>query len=159
MSSELLAQKFDAYASSLGEEDYDKLMENLNNDDYMDEFIQVANMEEVLQQMNKAKENLIENTGFLRLSEEEKAQLIMQFAESRSKTKANLLKAREEGGNISECEKKREAEILQAENYYNSNVLYCDSIIFPYPCYIQAAARRNCDLEWAKKHYQECIGN
>lgn len=51
----------------------------------MDEFIQVANMEEVLQQMNKAKENLMKNTGFLRLSEDEKAQLIMQFAESRSK--------------------------------------------------------------------------
>ena len=151
LSSELLAQKFDTYVSSLGEEDYDKLMENLNNDDYMDEFIQVANMEEALQQMNKAKENLVKNTGFLRL--------IMQFAENKSKTKANLLKTRQEGGNISECEKKREAEIKQAENNYNSNVLLCDSIIFPYPCYIQAAARRNCDLQWAKKHYEECIGN
>ena len=125
----------------------------------MDEFIQVANMEEALQQMNKAKENLVKNTGFLRLSEDEKAQLIMQFAENKSKTKANLLKTRQEGGNISECEKKREAEIKQAENNYNSNVLLCDSIIFPYPCYIQAAARRNCDLQWAKKHYEECIGN
>lgn len=69
------------------------------------------------------------------------------------------MKTRQEGGNISECEKKREAEIQQAEKNYNSNVLLCDSIIIPYPCYIQAAARRNCELEWAKKHYQECIGN
>lgn len=159
MSSELLAEKFDAYASSLGEEDYDKLMENLNNDDYIDEFIQVANMEEVLQQMNKAKENLMKNTGFLKLSEDEKVQLIMQFAKNRSTTKANLLKTRQEGENISECEKKRKAEIKQAEDNYNSNVLLCDSIIIPYPCYIQAAAKRNFELEWAKKHYQECIGN
>lgn len=159
LSSELFTQKFDAYASSLGHEEYDALMENLNNDDYTTEFIKVANLEEVLQQMNKAKENLLKNTGFSRLSEGEKTQLFIQFAESRSNTKIRSLKTRQEGGNVSECEKKREAEILQAENYYNSNVLLCDSIIFPYPCYIQAAARRNLDLEWAKKHYEECIGN
>lgn len=159
LSSELLAQKFDTYVSSLGEEDYDKLMENLNNDDYMNEFIQVANMEEALQQMNKAKENLVKNTGFLRLSEDEKAQLIMQFAESKSKTKANLLKTRQEGGNISECEKKREAEIQKAEKNYNTNVLFCDSIIIPYLCYIQAASKRSLELRVAEGNYQDCLNN
>ena len=134
-------------------------MENLNNDDYMDEFIQVANMEEALQQMNKAKENLVKNTGFLRLSEDEKAQLIMQFAENKSKTKANLLKTRQEGGNISECEKKREAEIQKAEKNYNTNVLFCDSIIIPYLCYIQAASKRSLELRVAEGNYQDCLNN
>ena len=35
MSSELLADKFHEYTSTLSEEEYDKLMENLNDDDYV----------------------------------------------------------------------------------------------------------------------------
>ena len=45
LSSELLAQKFDAYVSSLGEEDYDKPMAYLFNIDYIKEFIEVAKRE------------------------------------------------------------------------------------------------------------------
>lgn len=37
--SELLSDKFQAYTSTLSAEEYNKLMENLNDDDYMEEFI------------------------------------------------------------------------------------------------------------------------
>ena len=39
INSKLLSDKFQAYTSTLTEEEYDKLMENLNDDDYMEEFI------------------------------------------------------------------------------------------------------------------------
>ena len=59
MSSELLADKFHEYTSTLSEEEYDKLMENLNDDDYMEDFARKANLQDELQQMAKAKEKLI----------------------------------------------------------------------------------------------------
>lgn len=62
--SELLSDKFQAYTSTLSAEEYNKLMENLNDDDYMEEFIGKANLEKELQQMNEAKENLLLHTGF-----------------------------------------------------------------------------------------------
>lgn len=45
LSSELLAGKFQDYTSKLDSVEYDKLMENLNNDDYMEDFIRKANLE------------------------------------------------------------------------------------------------------------------
>ena len=47
--SELLSDKFQAYTSTLSAEEYNKLMENLNDDDYMEEFIGKANLEKELQ--------------------------------------------------------------------------------------------------------------
>lgn len=61
--SELLSDKFQAYTSTLSAEEYNKLMENLNDDDYMEEFIGKANLEKELQQMNEAKENLLCTLG------------------------------------------------------------------------------------------------
>ena len=75
--SELLSDKFQAYTSTLSAEEYNKLMENLNDDDYMEEFIGKANLEKELQQMNEAKENLLLHTGFSKLSEDERMLLFM----------------------------------------------------------------------------------
>lgn len=54
MSSQLLADKFDDYASTLSEQEYNKLMSDLNNDDYAEEFIKTANLEKELQQLGIA---------------------------------------------------------------------------------------------------------
>ena len=101
--SELLSDKFQAYTSTLSAEEYNKLMENLNDDDYMEEFIGKANLEKELQQMNEAKENLLLHTGFSKLSEDERMLLFMQYAESREFTGKTLIKTRTEG-NANSCE-------------------------------------------------------
>ena len=89
--SELLSDKFQAYTSTLSAEEYNKLTENLNDDDYMEEFIGKANLEKELQQMNEAKENLLLHTGFSKLSEDERMLLFMQYAESREFTGKTLM--------------------------------------------------------------------
>ena len=43
------------HTSTLSEEEYDKLMENLNDDDYVEDFMRKANLENELQQLAKAK--------------------------------------------------------------------------------------------------------
>ena len=86
-----IRDRFQAYTSTLSAEEYNKLMENLNDDDYMEALRGKANLEKELQQMNEAKEKLLLHTGFSKLSEEERMLLFMQYAESREFTGKTLI--------------------------------------------------------------------
>lgn len=158
MSSQLLAEKFDKYISTLSEEDNDKLMENLNNDEYMKVIMKESNLENELQQMMIAKENLIQNTGFSRLSEDERIQLFTQYAESYKLTEVKLLKTREEGGKNS-CQEQKEKAISEAYRRYNNTIVDCKADGLVGLCAMQAAARYNTDKRYAEKDYQECLKN
>lgn len=159
MSSELLADKFHEYTSTLSEEEYDKLMENLNDDDYVENFMRKANLENELQQLAKAKENLIKHTGFLRLSADERTQLFILYAESNELTKVKLLKTREEGGSTSSCEEQKQAAYKQAKADYDNAIANCQNGSMPSSCLIQAAAKYDRAKDIANKEYKECIAN
>lgn len=158
MSSQLLAEKFDKYISTLSEEENDKLMENLNNDEYMEVIMKESNLENELQQMMIAKENLIQNTGFSRLSDDERIQLFTQFAESYKLTEVKLLKTREEGGKNS-CLEQKEKTILEAKGRYDNAIVDCKLDGLVGLCALQAAARYNRDKDIAERRYKECIEN
>lgn len=81
MNSQLLVEKFQNYTSTLNEKEYNRLMENLNNDDYVECFIKEANLDNELRNLIIAKEKLILHTGFLRLNEDEKKLLFIQYEE------------------------------------------------------------------------------
>lgn len=157
ISTELLSDKFHDYTSELNEEEYDKLMENLNDDDYMEEFIKKANLEKELQQMNETKENLILHTEFSKLSEDERMQLFMQYAESREQSKINPVKTRTEGGNISKCEAQRQAASEEAKADYDNAITQCKTESSPNYCYTQASATYNRNKRAADREYEECI--
>lgn len=159
MSSQLLAEKFQEYTSRLSEEDYDQLLERLNNDDYMENFAQEANLENELQQVAIAKENLISHTGFSRLSEDEQLQLFIQYGESSGQVRINLLKSREEGSGADNCLKQKEAEIREAKGEYDISVVECGYDSMTSPCFIQAASRYNMCRRIAERKYQECLKN
>ena len=159
MSSELLADKFHEYTSTLSEEEYDKLMENLNDDDYVEDFMRKANLENELQQLAKAKENLIKHTRFLRLSADERTQLFILYAESNELTKVKLLKTREEGGSTSSCEEQKQAAYKQAKADYDNAIANCQNGSMPSGCLIQAAAKYDRAKDIANKEYKECIAN
>lgn len=156
MSSELLADKFGDYTLALSEEEYDKFMENLNDDDYIENVIKEANLEKDLKRMNEAKENLIRHTGFSRLSEEERMELFMQHAESRELSKINPLKTRTEGGNASTCEGQRQAAYRQAKANYDNAIAKC-KLEGSYSCYTYATTNRDRDKRIADKEYEECV--
>ncbi len=157
-SSKLLSDKFQAYTSTLSEEEYGKLMENLNNDDYMEEFIKKANLEQELQQMNEAKENLLLHTGFSRLSEDERISLFRQYAESHESTGKTLIKTRTEGGDANSCEAKRQAAYAQAQADYDNAIIKCrqESSTNNY-CYTQALAKYERSKRASDRAYEECI--
>lgn len=161
LSSELLADKYQDYTSKLDSVEYDKLMENLNDDDYMEEFIRKANLEKELQQMNEAKENLLLHTGFSRLSEDERISLFRQYAESHESTGKTLIKTRTEGGdaNANSCEAKRQAAYAQAKADYDNAIIKCkqESSTNNY-CYTQALANYERCKDIADINYKTCIG-
>ena len=145
--------------ASLSEEEYDKLMENLNDDDYVEDFMRKANLENELQQLAKAKENLIKHTRFLRLSADERTQLFILYAESNELTKVKLLKTREEGGSTSSCEEQKQAAYKQAKADYDNAIANCQNGSMPSGCLIQAAAKYDRAKDIANKKYKECIAN
>lgn len=155
--SEQLADKFSAYTSKLSDEEYDKLMEKLNDDEYMEDFIKKANLEEVLRQMDEAKKGLLEHTVFLRLSEEERLSLFKQYAENRQLTKRKLLKTRKEGNGNSKCEELRQAAYAEAEKDYNNSIARCKVESPTTSCYTQASANYRRNQRAADKEYEECI--
>ena len=149
--SEQLADKFSAYTSKLNNEEYDKLMESLNDDEYMEDFIKKANLEEELRQMDEAKKGLLERTVFLRLSEEERLLLFRQYA------KRKILKTRKEGNGNSKCEELRQAAYEQAETDYNNAIAKCKAESPTTYCYTQALANYRRNQRAADKEYEECI--
>ena len=155
--SKLLSDKFQAYTSTLSEEEYDKLMENLNDDDYMEEFIRKANLEKELQQMNEAKENLLLHTGFSRLSEDERISLFRQYAESHESTGKTLIKTRTEGGDANSCEAKRQAAYAQAKADYNNDIIKCRMESSTNSCYAYALSRYERGKDMADIEYKSCI--
>lgn len=156
--SKLLSDKFQAYTSTLSEEEYDKLMENLNDDDYMEEFIRKANLEKELQQMDEAKENLLLHTGFSRLSEDERISLFRQHTEFQESTGKTLIKTRTEGGDTNSCEAKRQAAYAQAKTDYENAIIKCRTESSTNYCYTQALAKYARDKDIADTNYKTCIG-
>ena len=146
--SELLSDKFQAYTSTLSAEEYNKLMENLNDDDYMEE--------KELQQMNEAKENLLLHTGFSRLSEDERMLLFMQYAESREFTGKTLIKTRTEG-NANSCETNKQIAYAQAKADYDNAIIKCRQESSTNYCYTQALAKYERSKRTSDRVYEECI--
>lgn len=157
MSSKILADKFHHYTSTLNLEEYNKLMEKLNNDDYLEEFVNRANLENELKQMKEAKDKLLKHTSILRLSEDGRMQLFIQYADSCESTRVKLLKSRNEGGNSNRCEEQRQAAFAQAKASYDNAIIKCRTESSTNYCYTQALAEYNRDKRIADRDYEACI--
>ena len=156
MASELLFEKFQSYTATLSREEYDKLLESLNNDDYMEYFIKKANLKKELRLMDEAKESLIQHTDFSKLSEESRTILFRQYAESRETTKKRLIKTRTEDGN-NECEAKKQTAYAQAKTDYDNDIFKCRIESSTNYCYTQALAIYERNKRAANREYEECI--
>ena len=110
--------------------------------------------------MDKSIDNIFNQTGFLRLSEEERTQLFTQFAESRLQIKMSPLKTRQEGESTSECQKQKKAAVSAAKLKFDNSVSLCGNVpAVAQLCYMNAASVYNFEVRMAEKAYQECIGN
>lgn len=159
MSSKLLADKFHHYTSTLDQEEYSKLMEKLNDDDYIEDFINKANLENELKQMKEAKDKLLKYTRILKLSEDERMQLFIQYAYSCENTGIKLLKSRNEGGNSNRCEEQRQAAYARAKANYDNAIIKCREGSSTNYCYVQANSKYDRDKDLANNEYEQCMRN
>lgn len=120
-SSQLLSDKFMDHTAMWSQEKFDKLMSNVNNDEYMEELIKLADLDNELAQLDKAKENLLQNTVFLELSESERNKLFMQFAENQTLLGRKMLKTPREAGS-DKCEELKQTAYTQAKTDYNTAI-------------------------------------
>lgn len=162
MSSKLLAEKFAAYTSTWSEEKFDELMYNVNDDDYMEKLKKEMNLEKELEQMAKAKENLLQNTGFLRLTDDERTELFMQFAENSMSAQTKTVKTRGEGGETDECSKQKKIAYTnaQADRDFKTSQCKCTGDIFTLcMCYLRVVAEYEKNLRRADRAYENCINS
>lgn len=89
-----LAEKVQSYTSTLSKEEFDELMNNLNNDDYMMRIVDGVNLMEDLAIVENARNNLLNNTNFHLLNESEQTTLFITNSVSSSKV---MVKTRGEG--------------------------------------------------------------
>ena len=157
--SEQLADKFSSYTSNLNDQEYDKLMEKLNNEEYVEDFIKKAKLENELQQMDEAKKGLLEHTVFLRLSENEQTLLFRTWAENHELTKRKVLKTRNARNGNSKCEELKQAAYTEAETNYTNAIAECRRTAASYLYYIQVSSRYARDRRIADREYEACINN
>lgn len=156
-STKLLADKFGEATSMLNDEEFDQLAEDLNNDDYAEEFAKRAGLTDALQQVEKAQEELYQNTGFARLSDEERWQLFARYAGSDVPTEAKPMKTRGEGSHMNDCERQKQAAYEQAKTNYENEIDNCKRHSASPVCATQAANKYQRDKEVADITYKKCI--
>lgn len=153
---QLLSEKFDNYTAMWSNEKFDHMMSNLNNDEYAEDFIEQANLMDVLLQVDKATENLRKNTVFLELNESERNKLFLQHAEGQMLLGRKMMKTPRETGN-DPCEDARQTAYVQAQQDYDNAIANCSSSSSPsYLCRAVATAAYNRSKKIADENYEEC---
>lgn len=157
-SSDLAAKKFLAYTKTLNQAEFDELMYNLNNDEYMAEVITKAKIENELQLVVKNKNNLLNKTFYLKLDVSDQSNLFMTYA---NEVKRADIKTRREGGNTNECDDRRSTDYSWAQAKASLALIGCTCLVeIPIAacfCYAAALANYADDIRLADRAYDDCI--
>lgn len=155
--SDRLAQKFDAYADTLSDEEWEELEAHIEDDDYMEALHNKVDMEKEMRAVDEALDALYTNTGFTRLSEQERSELFAMLAQSNRESGVKPLKVREESERERECKRQRDKAYAEAEKNYYEDLSKCQGRIDYEKCKAQAASRRRIREKAADKQYKACI--
>ncbi|WP_294628542.1 hypothetical protein [uncultured Bacteroides sp.] len=155
--SEALSDKTLSYTSTLSQEEFDELMYNLNNDDYMEEFMAKANIKNEISAMTKAKEKLLYNADFSNLNETERGNLFLETAKRNSSI---MLKTRSEITS-NECEQRRAQDYSWARAQADIALIGCTCLLevpaAACVCYALALANYANDIRLADRAYEDCM--
>ena len=158
----LLAEKLKSYTSTLSPEEFDELMNNLNNDDYMMEIASKVNLDQELLMVADAQKNFLNKTKVNLLDESEKMNLFVRFADN---SQNSLIKTRGEGGggvNKAECKRRLDEDYAYASAVYLSAMVLCSCAsggIGTCLCAIAASAAYDYATTLADRSYYDCMSN
>lgn len=158
----LLAEKLKSYTSTLSPEEFDDLMKNLNNDDYMLEIANKVNLEKELFMVEDARKRLLTKTDVKLLDDSEKMNLFVKFADN---TQTSLLRTRSEGGGgvtKAECKRRLDEDYAYASAVYLSAMILCSCStggLGTCFCAIAASAAYDYAITLADRSYYDCMSN
>ena len=151
----LLAEKLKSYTSTLTPEEFDELMNNLNNDDYMIELVSKVDIEKEALMVENARQELLANKSFKLLDESEKMNVFIRFSDNSQNTMQHLLlkSPGESAGGVTKAECKRR---------YLSSMLLCSCAtgwLGVCLCAIGASAGYDYATTLADRSYYDCLSN
>lgn len=162
----LLAEKLKSYTSTLSSEEFDELMNNLNNDDYMIELVSKIDIEEEALMVENARQNLLANKNFKLLDESERMNVFVKFSDNSQSTMQNLLLKipGESAGGVTkaECKRRYDEDYTYASAIYLSSMLLCSCAtggIGVCLCAIGASAAYDYATTLADRSYYDCLSN
>lgn len=162
----LLAEKLKSYTSTLSPDEFDELMNNLNNDDYMMEIVNKIDLEKEALMVENARQNLLANNSFKLLDESEKMSVFTRFSDNSQNTMQHLLlkSPGESTGGVTkaECKRRYDEDYTYASAIYLSAMLACScasggmGVCF---CAIAASAAYDYATKLADRSYYDCLSN
>ena len=151
------------YTSTLNQKEFDKLMYNLNNDDFMEDFINKAGVKDKLFLLAQAKKKLLANTKISQLNKTEQTQLFLNFSEKnmRMVVKSRSVEAGIGEVPVSTCDQRRRDEYAWAQAKADLGAIGCTCLIeIPFVaclCYATVLANFADDIRKADIAYEDCI--
>ena len=162
----LLAEKLKSYTSTLTPEEFDELMNNLNNDDYMIELVSKVDIEKEALMVENARQELLANKSFKLLDESEKMNVFIRFSDNSQNTMQHLLlkSPGESAGGVTkaECKRRYDEDYAYASAIYLSSMLLCSCAtggLGVCLCAIGASAGYDYATTLADRSYYDCLSN
>lgn len=123
--SKALMEKYAPYGEALTVEACDSLMERANDDEFMEALWADVNVDKELERLNRAQEALYQRTAYLKLTEEEQAELFCWAMQSGDDWGIPMLKTREETALEKACESARQEAYRIVNELYDRNMTNC----------------------------------
>jgi len=147
-------------------EEFDELMNNLNNDDYMIELVSKVDIEKEALMVENARQELLANKSFKLLDESEKMNVFIRFSDNSQNTMQHLLlkSPGESAGGVTkaECKRRYDEDYAYASAIYLSSMLLCSCAtggLGVCLCAIGASAGYDYATTLADRSYYDCLSN
>lgn len=151
-----LSQKFYAYTSILSQEKFEELMNNINNDDYMQDIVNKVGISSDLQKVAMKKNDLLLNDKYKKLKKEEQRDL---FFKNSVDFNSVIVKTRTEILN-NKCIEQYNSDVSYANSKCSLGILACACLISSGPgacvCVVGVLTIHSDDLRMARRNLEEC---
>ena len=153
----VVMNKFQLYTKTLAEAELTEFKYNINNDDYLEKFINLAGISNEMEKLLIEKNNLLSNAQFNKLNDLEKEKLLIHFIDG-----PNLmtLKNGRESILYSKCWEAYQADLNHAEMKATTGILACSCLIVSGPgasaCVLAVLDKLDDDKRAAKRDFEEC---
>lgn len=153
--SDLLLDKFVKYKKKLTNAEFDELMYNQNNDEYLEQLIFKSGIKNEIRAVMESKNNLLKNTNYLKLDKSVQSNLL--FSDK------IVVKTRSEGNSSNDCDSRRQADYSWARAKADAGLILCTcSVEVPLIaciCYATVLLNYAYDLRHADQSYEDCMKN